>query len=87
MNGRERETANTTTKISSYSPTSFAKKRFALLIQVTLKYLPALHVGLIPTFAAVNLHWGITIIIVIIIIILCVLFTLLLLILITYIEN
>lgn len=69
MKGREKETANTTTKISSYSPTSFAKKRFALLIQVTLKYLTALHVGLIPTFTAVNLHWGITIIITIIVII------------------
>lgn len=45
MKGREEETANTTaTKISSYSPTS-SKKRFVLLIQVTLKYLAALHVG------------------------------------------
>lgn len=69
MKGREKETANTTTKISSYSPTSFAKKRFALLIQVMLRYLTALHVGLIPTFTAVNLHWGITIIIIVITII------------------
>jgi len=59
VKGRKEETANTTTKISSYSLTSSSKKRFVLLIQVTLKYLTALHVGLIPlwSFTAVNLHW------------------------------
>lgn len=47
MKGREEETANTTTKISAYSPTSSSKKRFGLWTQVNLKCLTALPVGLI----------------------------------------
>lgn len=65
MKGREEETANTTTKISSYSPASSSKKRFVLLIQVTLKYLTALHVGLIPLkFHCCKFAQGIAIVII-----------------------